>query len=101
MRTSRFKKPQTVATLKHQAVGLKVAGVCRGKDISSNDAIESTMQCGGAGVLIPRRINEFESESVRLKRMCSDALANALAICDWRPGFSDAVFSSTGSRFHA
>lgn len=82
MKKSRFSQSQIVSILKEVEAGLKVNEVCRKHGISNQTYYTWKNKYGGMGVSDIKRLQELESENLKLKKMYADIALENVALRD-------------------
>lgn len=82
MKKSRFSQSQIVSILKEVEAGLKVNEVCRKYGISNQTYYTWKNKYGGMGVSDIKRLQELESENLKLKKMYADIALENVALKD-------------------
>ena len=79
---SRFSEEQIIAILKEHEAGLPVADLCRKHGVSDASIYKWNARYGGMDVSEARRLQTFEEENARLKRLLADPMLDNVALKD-------------------
>lgn len=84
MRRSRFTEDQIIGVLRQHEAGVKTADLCRKHGISDATFYNWKSKYGGLTVSDVARLQAFEDENRRLKKLLAESMLNVSALKDLR-----------------